>query len=354
MRSSIWVVAFAVSLVWVSAPAAAATKVFLLGGQSNMAGTGTAAGLPAPYNVPQSDVRFWNYGPESQPDPTNGINMPGVGDGWVDLEGGYGHFITDFGPEVSFGYTLNNMFPGDDIYLVKHGLTSQNLAVYWNPDGTGGVYNRFKARVDGAMANLTAAGLSPTIAGMIWMQGESDAMVPAYAAAYQANLTNFINTVRSDFHTPDMPFVVGRITICEHWGTPSDNLLVRAAQETVPGVVGNASWIDTDDLQLAYAGHYGTQGQVDLGIRFANEFTPAPEPSTLVLAGMGLLILAGYWWWKRLPRSGNRLDRRRLPLRRIFRGFWFVPVPVAKRAYAVRCGRIETRYQSFSPSDIED
>ena len=298
MRNSICVVAIAVSLVWVSVPATAATKVFLIGGQSNAAGTGTAADLPAPYNVPQPDVRFWNYGPEPQPDPTYGINMPGVGTGWVDLEGGYGHFITDFGPEVTFGYTLNNLFPDDDIYLVKHGLTSQNLAVYWNPDGTGGVYNRFKPRVDGAMANLTTAGLSPTIAGMIWMQGESDAMVPAHAAAYEANLTNFINTVRSDFSTPDMPFVVGRINTYA-WGTPADNALVRNAQMTVPGAIGNASWIDTDDLQWAYVGHYGTQGQIDLGVRFANEFTPVPEPSTLIMAGMCLLLWAGYWWRKR-------------------------------------------------------
>ena len=55
---------------------------------------------------------------------------------------------------------------------------------------------------------------------MIWMQGESDANNSAYAAAYEANLTNLITAVRSDFSTPDMPFVVGRITDLSIYGFP--------------------------------------------------------------------------------------------------------------------------------------
>ena len=43
-----------------------------------------------------------------------------------------------------------------------------------------------------AMQNLTTAGLNPQIAGMIWMQGETDACYPEYAPQYAANLTNFI------------------------------------------------------------------------------------------------------------------------------------------------------------------
>jgi hypothetical protein len=57
--------------------------------------------------------------------------------------------------------------------------------------------------------------------------------------------------------------------------------------------VSNASCINTDDLPW---GHYGTQGQIDLGIRFANESPgpPAPEPSTLATLAMGLVCLLGY------------------------------------------------------------
>ena len=93
---------------------------------------------------------------------------------------------------------------------------------------------------------------------------------------YATNLTAFIKQIRSDFDTPDMPFVVGRIR--PDWGAPDNNALVRAAEETVPGRVGGASWIDTDDLQIGTAPrHYGTRGQIDLGTRFARALAPKPS-----------------------------------------------------------------------------
>jgi hypothetical protein len=275
-----------------AAPGLAATKVFLLAGQSNMAGVGGYPGgtingsyvppepsIPSPYNVPQPDVKFWNN------------------NAWTNLQPGFGYQSGEFGPEVTFGYALNNLFPADDIYLVKYAVSGSTLAVNWNPNGTGTGYNAFKAAVNAAMQNLSNAHLSPTIAGMIWMQGESDANNHAYATVYAGNLTNFITKVRSDFSAPDMKFVVGRIDTWA-WGAADDCTLVRAAQVTVAGAIGNASWIDTDSLQRVYTGHYGTQGQVDLGLLFAHEFVQTPEPSTLVLAGAGLLVLAGYLWRK--------------------------------------------------------
>jgi hypothetical protein len=264
--------------------AAAPIKVFLLGGQSNMLGEGITAELPSPYNQAQSAVKFWNNG------------------GWTDLQGGFGYVPTPyrslFGPEVTFGYRLHQLFPSDSIYLVKLGVDGSNLAQRWNPNGND-LYPTFKSLVNGAMANLTAAGKSPTIAGMIWMQGERDASDPAMAAAYGNNLKNFITAVRTDFHTPNMAFVAGRILT--YWGTTANNTLVRTAQQTAPGAVGHASWINTDDLgraTLGYSddqGHYGTQGQIDLGIRFANQFA-VPEPSAFILVGTGLLALLAYAW----------------------------------------------------------
>ena len=110
---------------------------------------------------------------------------------------------------------------------------------------------------------------------------------------------NFIGTVRSTFAAPDMPFVIGRIL--PFYGTAGDNALVCAAQETIqnePGMA-NVSWINTNDLELAYGGHYGTQGQIDLGVRFANAFVQTPEPSTLVLLTTSLMALLAYAWRKR-------------------------------------------------------
>ena len=280
MKNRFAFIAIAISCVMASVPATAATKVFLLAGQSNMAGEGTVADLAAEY-ASQPAVKFWS---NSQ---------------WVNLQGGFGDGTSGklFGPEIGFGYRLHQRFPTDDIYLVKYGLTSTNLAVQWKPDGTGPCYNTFKTTANAAIDNLTAAGKSPVVAGMIWMQGENDALDSTYAAAYAGNLTNFITTVRRDFSTPNMEFVVGRILPC--YGTTTDSNLVRNAEMTVPGQVGKSSWINTDDLPLAFTGHYGTQGQIELGTRFANEFVQTPEPCSSIMCGSALLLTASYLWRRR-------------------------------------------------------
>ena len=244
----------------VPAVAEATVKVFLLAGQSNMGGAGSVALLESPYDAPQPDVNFWN----------NTTNS------WGALQPGWGNTSAEFGPELTFGYEINLAFPDDDIYLVKYAPSSTSLYSDWNPNGSGWCYNNFKSEANAALANL--AGSSPMVAGMIWMQGESDAINgTASASAYEENLTNFIGQVRSDFATPDMPFVVGRINAYA-WGTPENNNLVRTAQMTVPGVVGQASWFDTDDLPLSLFGHYNTQGQLTLGDRFADHIVQISEP----------------------------------------------------------------------------
>jgi len=303
--------AFLTSLVLAAAPATAATKVYLLGGQSNMAGVGAWPGTPAqpacpaPYNAEQTAVKFWNYGDLQQVnvDGYGGkpLECPGTGDGWVNLQPGYGaDYTTEFGPEVSFGYRLHQLQPSDNIYLVKLGLSNADLAVDWRTDGTGAVYNVFKARVDAALDNLNKAHLDPKIAGMIWMQGESDALNAEYAANYQANLQTFIGKVRTDFSAPDMPFVIGRILAFYDTTPAGGNALVRTAQETIPTLpdIKHVTYIDTDDLELAYGGHYGTDGQIKLGERFANKLVQTPEPSALMLLTAGLIAMLAYAWRK--------------------------------------------------------
>ena len=166
MKNTVSVVAIVVGLAWAVAPSTAATKVFLLAGQSNMDGYGISGALPAPYNAPQPAVHFWSNS------------------GWTNLRGGLGSSTAGyaaFGPEVTFGYQIHAMFPGDNVYLVKYaagGTALADAADQWTPDGNGGVYNAFKPTVEAALLNLANAGLSPSIAGMIWMQGEADTSSP--------------------------------------------------------------------------------------------------------------------------------------------------------------------------------
>jgi hypothetical protein len=266
---------------------------------------------PAAYAY-QSSVKFWDYTPNTLGYATfplrTGyyINNSGVGSSWIDLQTGYGYMNDQFGPELSFGKRLRELMPNDDIYLVKLGVTSTSLATDWNASGTGGAtYNRFKDRVTAAISNLVTADKNPTIAGMVWMQGEEDGTNSSWANAYGQNLTTLVSTIRSTFHNAgNMRFVAGRITTALG-GNASCNSIVRNTQANIASLIDDSSWVNTDDLEWAYYGHYGTQGQIDLGTRFANAMV-TPEPSVCVLAGIGLLCFAGRMLQHRVSKRRMR------------------------------------------------
>jgi hypothetical protein len=301
--------------LWFAMPASAATKVFLMGGQSNMAGVGGYSGYlppntnpwslppydhadspcPSPYNQPLSSVNFWNYTTDTVG--ADLVHHPGGGNGWMSLQNGYGYRTDQFGPELSFGARLQELYPDDEIYIVKLGITSTSLGGHWNPNGSGATYNLFKQRVNAAIGNLVGQGKTPQIAGMVWMQGEEDSTSPSYASNYATNIANLVSTVRNTYSAYDgqnMKFVAGRITyMTQLWASRSQIDLVRDAQGSIASHVAKSSCVNTDDLQWGYYGHYGTQGQIDLGNRFANQFAANPQ-SSLSIASQSSYSVAPY------------------------------------------------------------
>jgi len=275
---SIWMAVLFLGLAVV--PASAKTRVYFFAGQSNMAGIGLDSELVgdvAQYSGINDELKFWNFA-DATPQ-------------WRS----YTSSAQWFGPELSFGYEMQNLYPDDDIYMIKCAMPSTRLYDDWSSSEPGGTwYNNFRSTAHEALSDLDDF----TIEGMCWMQGEGDAADPDWAShfsqTYQANLTAFIENVRVEFAAPDMPFVLGRIL--EGWGTPENNARVRTAQETVPSLVGNAAWVNTDDLQISTAipMHYGTEGTIELGLRFADEIANIPEPSALLPTASSLLFLAGF------------------------------------------------------------
>ena len=47
------------------------------------------------------------------------------------------------------------------------------------------------------------------IAGFVWFQGFNDQFAPEYRDNYKDNMVHFINDVRKEYKTPNMPFVIG-------------------------------------------------------------------------------------------------------------------------------------------------
>ena len=156
--------------------------------------------------------------------------------------------------------------------MVKYAIGGTTLTTDWKPDGTGYCYTAFKAAVKAAMQNLTRANLSPSIAGMIWMQGEGEAHTGVGSPICgQINPLHYYRAERfrhAGHALRDWPHL-------DLLWTKANNQRVRTAEETVPGQMRHVSadqhgrtgqW----PLGTDYPGHYNAQGQIQLGIRFAN------------------------------------------------------------------------------------
>jgi len=107
------------------------------------------------------------------------------------------------------------------------------------------------------------------VAGFLWMQGERDASYADVAAEYQANLEKLIASARKDLSAPEMWAFIGQIN-------PEDRNrvgleTVRHARATVANDDPRAILISTEGLQKREGDkvHYGTEGQMELGRRYA-------------------------------------------------------------------------------------
>ncbi len=296
------------SLLW-NVTAASGVEIFIVAGQSNADGVAPSAGLPSSLTN-QTDVPYWFRTRNSSSGNAFSTLSPSPANG-------------QFGPELSLGRTLADALP-EDIVIVK--VTNSGIPLVqrsgtdWSPDSSGEAFDLLISNVLAAQTNLINAGETPRIAGLFWMQGESDAKSgivgtpsfsppppqPSTANAYEANLTNFIASVRNDLGVTDLPVFIGEInigdnpaitnpvsdynTIVGQWDfTPT----IQAAQAAVAGTDPNAYLIETDSLgHISDFVHFDQAGQVALGEAFAASYLATiPEPSCLILLATGMVTL---------------------------------------------------------------
>jgi hypothetical protein len=257
-------------LVYASAFSQTHLKIIIMAGQSNMVGNGGNTLLPANLQATQTNVKIY----------CNGTFDNSVLNQWLNVMPGMGSWVQGkspspaFGSEVSFAKGISGDYPNDNFAIIKCAYSGTEMATRWRPPSSGGtvgdLYSNLISTVNTAINNL-GPGYTYEIAGMCWMQGESDAMNNNYANEYQSNLTNFIKDVRSAFQVPNMPFVLAKI------GTSTTempfNAIVRQAQTNV-AVAG--SYMGIFDTQAYPTGglHYYSDGYISLGYDFANALKP--------------------------------------------------------------------------------
>jgi hypothetical protein len=116
----------------------------------------------------------------------------------------------------------------------------------------------------------------PASVTFCWMQGERDAR-EQLSAAYADALTQLVKNLRRDLEQPEMNFVIGRLS---DFGKV-DNVEwqnVRQAQVHVANDDPRGAWVDCDDLNDKMAGgvkrddlHYTREGYELLGRRFVRQ-----------------------------------------------------------------------------------
>ncbi len=125
---------------------------------------------------------------------------------------------------------------------------------------------------DGEADTLSAAGI-------LWMQGESDAGEEQVAAQYEANLKRLMDLIRAALREDDIPVVIGRISDSGKDDYEKENAngkvwtfgdVVRQAQaDFVKNDENAAIEITTDGYGYSDPWHYDSAGYIDLGKKFA-------------------------------------------------------------------------------------
>jgi len=268
-------------------------KVYYLGGQSNMDGYGYNSELPDSLNKTFENV--WIFHGNSVPD-----NDSGGGNGkWEQLKPGHGfgfiggineNQLSDrFGVELSFVEQLSNLYPNEQIAIIKYsrgGSSINSLASFggcWEPDykGVNGInqYDHFLATVRNAycVQDIDGNGRTDYLVpqGIIWMQGESDAEYnEEVALRYYDNLKRLMDLIRAAFRDADLPVVIGRISdsYLEENGKVWDYLeLIQYGQEKFVLTDRNAVIVrETRNYNYSDPYHYNSQGYIDLGKKFAD------------------------------------------------------------------------------------
>lgn len=179
-----------------------------------------------------------------------------------------------FGPELYLARYLNNV-PPHDHYIVKLAVANTSLRGgdildNWAP---GGSLNNELLKMIADAYNTQRSKVRLQVAGIFWMQGETDALNEASALQYKNNLSGFIKNFRRSLvrmkctDDAEVPVVLGRIQDNPVWTHRSH---VRLAQASVAEALPRVSLIDTDDLSahLVVGGvHFNEIAQAWLGER---------------------------------------------------------------------------------------
>ena len=173
--------------------------VILLGGQSNASGCSLDAYLQK--NVSAEKYAEYQNGYDNVY--INYLSGPRTSQGFVKCATLQGEPEGSFGPELGLAEKLHELYPDRTFFIIKCAWGGTNLFEQWlSPSSkgqTGDLYKQFVAYVTSSLEYLRDKNYDIEIAGMCWMQGESDSFSVENSEDYEKHLENFIHDVRKKF-----------------------------------------------------------------------------------------------------------------------------------------------------------
>lgn len=250
--------------------AQADTKLFLLAGQSNMAGSGALSDLTEEQKQLPDNVTVYQQGKPFD--------------------------ITSrekFGPEVALAHALAERYPEDEILLVKFAVGGTSLYFDWAQEKTDERYqNAIQWELDkgrtpklkftpgqteslyhgavGQARRVLRENPEATLQGIFWMQGEQDCRIQQGADNYAALLVELAAAFRRDLDAPEAPFVYGVINCTDKFYPLVDT--VKAEQVKAVELIPNAAVVPTEDLEMKDGAHFKSASYLILGERFAEAY----------------------------------------------------------------------------------
>jgi hypothetical protein len=194
-------------------------------------------------------------------------------------------------PQLGFEPEAKKLFPDAEVVYFKVARGGQPIRLWvseWNEiagkhslDTTikaadGGDGSKYYRPILAEYKKLIDRHPQPASVTFCWMQGERDAK-EKLSAAYTDAMKQLIANLRRDLNQPNMNFVIGRLSDFGpsqqgHWQK------VREAQVAVAEADPRGAWVDCDDLNDKGTGdakrndlHYTKEGYELLGRRYARQ-----------------------------------------------------------------------------------
>ena len=240
-------------------PAKEKFYLFLLVGQSNMAGRGPmtdADQIPHPRVLMLNQAGAWV--PAADPLHFDKPKAVGVGLGLT-----FADAVAAAHPEVTIG-------------LIPCAVGGSPIGS-WQP---GYFYNATQSHPwDDALRRAQIALGAGTLKGILWHQGESDA-TREFAEGYAAKLQALIARMRAALGAPNVPFIVGQMGRFE--GSPWNDYKIQVdrAHRELPEKLARVAFVSAEGLKdKGDKTHFDTASYRELGRRYADAYLRLVSPA---------------------------------------------------------------------------